>query len=98
MFIKVTAEKWAEYLKKKSEKNALEKEIKKLEDSFEIPEAGKLAVKLGIHKNGKPVMVEGKAKTGEIVIVNGNADEVGKLTVFWFPGCEIPASWRKRIS
>lgn len=38
----------------------------------------------------------GKAAT--ILIVNGNGLEIGKGTIFYYPGATIPAGWRRRIS
>jgi cell division protein FtsB len=76
----VKADEWAKYLKLKSEKSALERQIKTLEESFQLPEAKDIAREI----------------SG--VIKNGNGDEVGKISFFHYPGANIPAGWRRRIS
>ena len=38
----------------------------------------------------------GKAAT--ILIVNGNGLEIGKGTIFYYPGATIPGGWRRRVS
>ena len=88
MQIKVNADQWSQYLKAKAQRSALDKQIKGLELGFQIPDATKLASDYSA--------VQGETLTVEVV--NGNNQTIGKLTVFWFPGSETPAAWRKRIS
>jgi hypothetical protein len=88
MQLTVTAEAWEKYLKLKAQKASLEKEIKALEAGFDFPAADKFAADFAA--------VEGETLT--VSIVNGNSQNIGKISVFWFPGAEMPAAWRKRIS
>lgn len=86
--ITVNAEDWSRYLKLKSQASAIKREVEALETSFNLPEPAELAK-------------EYKAQSGDklcVEIVNGNGLTVGKLSIFWFPGSEVPAAWRKRIS
>ena len=55
------------------------------------------AVKALDEKLGFPdAATVGKAAT--ILIVNGNGLEIGKGTIFYYPGATIPGGWRRRIS
>lgn len=37
-------------------------------------------------------------KAAQIIIVNGNGLEIGKGSIFYYPGATIPGGWRRRIS
>lgn len=37
-------------------------------------------------------------KAAQILIVNGNGLEIGKGSIFYYPGATIPGGWRRRIS
>lgn len=78
--IMVRADDWHKYLALKAERNSIDKEINRLEESMDLPEACDIG------------------KQACLSIVNGNGDEIGKYTVYWFNGCQMPSQWRKRVS
>lgn len=84
----VSAADWSRYLKLKAECSALEKQVKSLEQTFGFPTPDSLALDYGA--------VSGETLT--FAVVNGNGDYMGKISVFYYPGADIPPSWRKRIS
>ncbi len=84
----VNADDWSKYLKAKAQANALRQEIAGLETKFNLPDATELAAEFGAQPGDKL----------SCEIVNGNGQTIGKISVFYFPGSETPAAWRKRIS
>lgn len=42
--------------------------------------------------------VPSEETSGQWIIADGNGLPIGKLSVFYYPGANIPPGWRKRIS
>ena len=86
--VKVEASNWNKFKKLVSEKSAIEKAIKELQNSFNLPSANEIAESQGLNHGDK----------ANVIILNGNGDEVGKMSIFYYPGATIPANWRARIN
>lgn len=81
--IKISAALWAEFVKLKSEKSALDKREKEILAEFKaagLPDASE----------------ENKGQV--FIFVNGNGDEMGTVSFFFHPGAKIPPGFRRRIS
>ena len=88
--ITATAEDWHRYTQAKARAAAMEKEVKQIESALGIPDPNENASLGG-------VCAAGDAKVSARN-VDGRGACLGKLSVFWFPGCQMPAGFRRRIS
>ena len=88
--INATAADWHALTEAKARASAAARHVEQLEKAMNIPDAKEIARLCG-------VSAEADAKVSAL-IVDGNGAPLGKLTVFWFPGCAMPAGFRRRIT
>jgi len=88
--INATAAEWHALTEAKARASAATRHVEQLEKAMGIPDAKEVARLCGIS-------AEVDAKVSAL-IVDGNDQPLGKLTVFWFPGCAMPAGFRRRIT
>lgn len=86
--VQVSASAWQAYRKAQAIATAAQKDAEQLKAALGLPDASKLAYSLGLHTGDK----------GEVIVQDGNSQAIGKISVFYYPGAQIPAAWRSRAS
>jgi hypothetical protein len=79
---------FAKWRKIYAKAKAMEKEEKSLRAEVGLPDSETIAKMLGV----KPDAAQ------SAVIVDGNGSPIGKLSAWWSPAFEMPASYKTRVS